>query len=340
MPLDIGPFADQADLLRFAMLLETIPGVGQIDLMDTDLHTALFVVRALSPNALRAAVLQVPDYRIAASVTGNAVSARITTQTRAVQLLARSERGLQAVRPATYVYHSTRPLWWRRAMIAVALSAAATSLAFFAYVGRPQAPSSVAITTPVPVATATATPVAAFPSPTAATPAPTQTATPIPTVSPSPAPIVVPVPAAPQQFVGTFSGTFGLLTAVNGCQWDTPFTADLAMRLTPNADGTRQGSATLTGRMSYVVTNTPTGATCNPSTVAIEAAGSASGNNPQITASLSGQRNLVVTFIGSGSSALTGDVALRRLLSTVSTFGNTDETRSASIPGITLSRSN
>lgn len=342
MALDIGPFADQSDLLHFAMLLETIPGIGHIDLIDVHMHTSLFVVRALSPAALRAAVLRVPDYRITALVTGNAVSARITRHTRAVELLARPGAVLAAP-GTTSTYHNSGPNWWRRASIAVAASGVAAALGFLAFTYRPETPTIVAVR-PASVATATSAPIIAPGIPTipafTASPSATAAASPSakPTATPSTTPTVAPL--LTQHYRGSFSSAFGSISALNGCEWDTPFTADLDITLTRSSNGNMNGQAAMTGTISYVVTNTPTGASCNGTTATIDSSGSATGSSSQASASLAGARDLVVTFSGSNQGAsLTGTVSVQRSINTTSSFGDTSETRSASVSGVTLTRS-
>ena len=354
VPLDIGPFADQSDLLHFAMLLETVPGMGHIDLIDPDLETALFVVRAPTPAAVAAATMRVPDYRVKAEVTGNAVSARIEEdKTRAVALLARGGTGVLVGGGALYAARNGA-LWWRWAAHVAAVGTAAAAVVFFAVTGNEPAPEPVALR-PSPTAV---TPTGALPTPTvrppvvapsvplttatpqpAASPSPVRTPSPGPSATPTPRPTTTPTPAVAQRYRGSFSSSLGSVSAVNGCQWDTPFTGDLDVSLTRAADGTLRGDANLSGKISYVVTNVPPGAICNPSAVSLDGTGSANGNGSQVNASLSGSRDLALTFSGTvQGNNLVGSVSMERSLSTVSTFGNTTETRSAAVSGVTLSR--
>ncbi len=78
--LDIGPFPDQQRLLAFAAMLEAAPGVGQVDLIDADLRTALFAVRFRSAEEFSTLIAHLPGYRIAPTTLANMVSARIKTR--------------------------------------------------------------------------------------------------------------------------------------------------------------------------------------------------------------------------------------------------------------------
>ena len=361
VPLDIGPFHDQSELLRFAMLLEATPGLGHIDLIDAEPLNALFVIRAPSAAAVATAVARVPDFRIVAHVAGNGVTARVEEETtRAIAVLARPQRSVLVGGTAAYLYRSQRwSRWIVRAGIVAGTTAAAAALLFVALTMRPGEPDAVSVRSPQPTPAAgvvptstvprasvtaaptipqpTSTPTTPAASPTVAPPTPTATASPTPTATPSPTPPAL----VARTYRGTFSGSLGSVTAVNGCRWDTPFTADFDMRLTRSSDGTLRGPATVLAKISYVVTNIPSGATCNATVVSTDAVGSASGSGDQVSASLTGARDLSVTFSGTYSErALTGNVTLKRSLSTVSTFGNTSEVRSASISGFTLTRTN
>lgn len=140
--------------------------------------------------------------------------------------------------------------------------------------------------------------------------------------------VVAPLPPAPRRYQGALRGTFGRLVAVNGCEWDTPFEASVEALLTRASDGRTSGTATSLVSVSYVVTNTPVGATCNGSEVSAEANGPIAGNDGRFDSVLVGPRELAISFSGASSGeALVGDATVRRILTTVSTFGGTAVTR-------------
>ncbi|MEI7926266.1 MAG: hypothetical protein WCI61_08790 [Chloroflexota bacterium] len=360
--LDIGPFMDQADLLHFAMLLEAVPELGHIDLIDATPETALFVVRARSAGDLAALLTRLQDFVITATAFGNMVSAQIEDPRKRAAILysAAPAPTLAAPLPAYAepAYIATQgPAWWRRAAIAVALGTAAAGLLFFSLNGAPwrtaavppvrQTSTTVAVAVPsvvAPAATvapaaparpaASATP--AIPSATAsATPA-TPTATPAVTPSPTPTATATAIPTS--RYTGSFASSFGNIRALNGCAWETPIEGTLAMTLTRASDGSVSGRGTMNGTISYQVTETPEGAICNPTSVTVDASGSATSDG-SVSSSMSGTRELAVTFNGTmQGDTVVGDLSIQRLLSTASTFGGTTETRSTTVTGITRAR--
>lgn len=354
--VDIGPFEDQADLLRFAMLLEMMDGIGHIDLIDAEPETALFVVRAQSSEDVAAILARIPEYSISVTTFGNMVSARIEdSAARAAVLYA----GAAAAAYAAPAY--TEPLyvrgrqtsWWSRAALAAAAGAAAAGVLFIALNGVPSfrttsvQPPRVAATPAAsiptvfvpPAAIPTVVTPAASPPPTATpaipTPSPTATVTPTPTPTPSPTPIAI----LARRYTGSFDSSLGSLQALNGCAWLTPLDATISMTLTQAADGSLSGQANMDGLILYQVSQTPAGATCNPATVQMEASGAAGGSVNALSATLTGARDLSVTFTGylQGDTVI-GNLTLTRTMSTASSFGNTSESRTTTVSGITLSR--
>lgn len=355
--VDIGPFEDQADLLHFAMLMETMHGIGHIDLIDAEPETALFVVRARSSEDVAAILARVPDYSISTTTFGNMVSARIEgSATRAAVLYAGAAAAAYAAPAYTeplYV-RGQQPQWWRRAILAAAAGAAAAGVLFIALNGVPsfrtasvQSPR----VTPPPAASAPATFVPPVAIPTVATPAasPPPTATPaVPTASPTatatatptPTPSATPIAILARRYAGSFSSSLGSLQALNGCMWQTPLDGTFSMTLTQAADGSVSGQANMEGLILYQVTQTPAGATCNAATVQLDASGAVGGSTGSLSASLTGARDLAITFNGSvQGDVVVGNLTLQRAMSTASSFGNTSETRSTTVSGITLSRS-
>lgn len=369
--VDIGPFEDQADLLHFAMLLETEPGVGHIDLIEAEPENALFIVRGESAGAVAALLNRLPDYRITSTAFGNMVAAKIDDRERRAAILfappvavgaASAAAAAAAVGTYTepvYTAAATGPAWWRRATLAVAMGAAAAGLFFIALNGVPSWPGgstvrpsptvAVAVPTTFVPPSATATPVlvvptAAAPKATAGTPvAPSPTASPVPTASatpsptPSPTPTATPVPAVSSRYFASFSTSLGTIRALNACVWDTPVDGALVLNLTRDADGNVSGGATMEGLLTYVVTEIPGGSTtCRPAETEIVANGWAAGGNA-VSASMTGARDLVVSFDGTmQGGSVVGDLTIRRDLSTTSSFGDTNETRSAVVRGLTL----
>src|SRR5690606_3470035 len=145
-------------------------------------------------------------------------------------------------------------------------------------------------------ATAEATPAAT------AEPTPEATATPAPTAASTQAPPVVVATAPPlvagDSYAGSITGSLGTLVAANGCTWDTPFQSDMELAVSRGSDGRFSGTATSVGTIAYAVPHTPSGAACQPATVTTLASGSVGGSGTQVTASLSGDRQLEVTFSG------------------------------------------
>jgi hypothetical protein len=175
--------------------------------------------------------------------------------------------------------------------------------------------------TPVPTPVATLTPVPAPPvPPPSQTPAPSIIAA-VPVATPPP-----PVPAT-RRYAGTFGGSLGRVTALNRCEWEATYAADMEAAVTRALDGSLTGTATSRVRVTYSVTHTPPDAICHTSEVAAEASGPVSGDGTQVTASLAGLNELAIAFRGAPSGdALVGDATLQRRLSTNSAFGTTATT--------------
>jgi hypothetical protein len=83
LSLRVGPFATQADLLRFAARLERAPGLLKVELTQPDLQEARFSVVALSADVLALAVEANPDFSISVETGGSTVHGRISTSRRA-----------------------------------------------------------------------------------------------------------------------------------------------------------------------------------------------------------------------------------------------------------------
>lgn len=357
--LDIGPFDDQADLLRFAMLLETAPDIGHIDLIEADPENALFIVRAESAGHLAALLNRFPDYTITSTAFGNMVAAKVERDRRAAAALFVPPVLAGSAAAAAYTDAARAdvegPAWWQRAALAVALGAAAAGALFIALNGVPTWPSSTPRASGSPAAAVPASPlprasatapivIPAVPSP-AASPsatvlAPTATPSVVPTVaatpSATPAPAATPAPPAASRYQASFSTSLGTIRALNACVWDTPIDGSLVLDLTRSADGTVSGSAALEGVLTYAVTETPPAATCRSSEVDIQASGAASGASA-VAATLSGARGLTATFDGQmQAGVVTGNLTISRDLSTTSSFGDTNETRTVTIYGLTL----
>ncbi len=357
--VDVGPFDDQADLLQFAILLESEPTLGAIDLIDAEPESALFVVRARSAGEVAALLAGLPDYAITATTFGNMVSAKIEPARKAAAILYAAPIHAAPRAAAGAIYVAAAPKrWWRRAALAVVMGTAAAGILLVSLNGVPMFRSTTApqtrpvlnavpavnapTETPAPVSTARpATSVAAAPvAAPSATAAPAQTpAVPSATATPVPTATATPVPVVSQRYTGSFSAALGSIRALNGCVWETPLSGSISMNLNRAADGSLSGQARMNGTVAYRVTETPSGATCNASSVQIEASGTADAVGGAVSASLSGVRELVVTFNGvlQGDSVV-GDMTFQRVLSTASSFGNTSETRIATIAGVTLSR--
>lgn len=195
--------------------------------------------------------------------------------------------------------------------------------------------------TPVPAA-ALAAPAPApvsLPSTTTAPPEPVVSiAPPVVVAAPPPPPPVV-VPAA-RRYQGTFRGSMGRIVAVNGCEWDTPFEASVNATLSPTSDGSISGTAASLVQISYVVTNTPVGATCNPGLVSADASGPIIGGGSQLSGSFVGARELTISFVGTYSDeVLVGNATIQRSLSTMSTFGGTNVTKVSAPANLVLARS-
>ena len=346
--LDIGPFEDQDDLLQFAMRLESMPGVLDLELLDGGTETALFVLRTRSAPEFVRLLKRVPGYRISATSVGNMVSARFTE---------RSQFAAFLLWPLLAVDYARRHLpSWQGAGV-VGGAAAAAGVLYVALTGGFPAATTPASATPTAVSFATraATTPPSTPTP---TPTPTPTAPPadapllpafvtppvIPTPVPTPTPTPTPVPVVTSRYGGIIAGSFGTVHAVNGCGWDTSFAGTVALSLTSTAGGPASGSATFEGRLDYRVTDTPSGATCNAASAQISASGSANeaGSGPgSVTASLSGDRALHLAFTGAAQgNTLIGTFALERELGSVSTAGDKTEIRTTSVAGVTLSRTN
>ncbi len=366
--VDIGPFDDQADLLHFAMLLETEPGVGHIDLIEAEPENALFIVRGESAGAVAALLNRLPDYQITSTAFGNMVAAKIDDRQRRAAILFAQPVAVGAASAAAaaaavgtytepvYTAAATGPAWWRRATLAVAMGAAAAGLFFIALNGVPSWPSSsspratatvaVAVPTRFVPPSATATPAVVVPTVAAPTPTPAAspaTPSPVPTASatPSPTPTATPVPATTSRYFASFSTSLGTIRALNACVWDTPIDGALVLNLTRDADGNVSGGATVEGLLTYVVTEIPGGATtCRPAETEIVANGWAAGGNA-VSASMTGPRDLVASFEGTmQGGSVVGDLTIRRDLSTTSSFGDTNETRTTVVHGLTLVRTN
>lgn len=350
--LDIGPFEDQNELLQFALLLEQAPGVGQLDLLDADPETALFAVRYRSAAELATALTRLPDYHIKPIALANMVSAQIEDPRRAAFLL------LPTAAAAGGGWWSTR--WWPRFAGAVGAVAAAAGIFYLAVAGAPSFTSAPARTStpavvasvpsaqpsaapaaPSPVASATvaapAVPSATPATPTAAPPVPS--ATPSPTASPTatPTPIPTPIPVQVANYGGRFTTSLGIVQAANGCRWNVNLSGDLVLALTPGSGGL-SGPATMNGEITYIVAETPAGATCNPATAPVSASGSASGSGT-INATLEGERGLNMNLaVTEQNGSLGGNLSLERTINTNSTFGNTSEVRTGTVPTISLAR--
>jgi len=83
LSLRIGPFASQAELLRFAARLEQAPGLIHVELIRPELAEAAFTVVAPSAQVVALAVEAAPDLVVTAEATETAVVARITPRPRA-----------------------------------------------------------------------------------------------------------------------------------------------------------------------------------------------------------------------------------------------------------------
>lgn len=358
--VDIGPFEDQAGLLGFAMLLETAPGIGHIDLIEADPENALFIVRAESAGYVAALLNELPGYRITSTAFGNMVAAKVERSRSAAAALY-APPAIAASAAAAYTDAASlderpeAPAWWRRAALAVALGAAAAGVLFVAVNGVPtwqSSPPRATVTPAVSVPSSTpprATATAPFAVPTVAAPVASPSTTPLaPTATPSaipsatatpvatPTATATPAPPVAVRYHASFSTSLGTIRALNACVWDTPIDGSLVLDLTRLADGSVSGPAALEGLLTYAVTETPPAATCRSSEVDIQASGSASGAS-SIAASLSGARGLTATFNGQvQDGAVTGTLTMSRDLSTTSGFGDTNETRSVTIYGLTL----
>ncbi len=367
IPLEVGPFASQGDLLRFAMQLEAKPGILHIDLVNADLRHGRFIVHAPSAAGVALAISELSDFRVSSVVANEAISTRIHGST---------TRAVQVFSPPAIAGGRTGGAWWQLGGIAVPLvmlplvALAAVAGLFFsstwgfsglsASAGLQPTPTATApptetppavfltpvvTSTPAPTATATAeaSPVATAEPTSEAAATPEATATPAPTAEPTQAPPVVvataPPAAAGDRYAGTVTGSLGSLVAANGCTWDTPFESDVELNVSRGSDGRFSGEATSVGTIAYAVTHTPSGAVCNPATVTTLASGSVGGSGTQVTANLSGDRQLQVTFSGLyREGELVGTVTVRRVLSTTSPFGNTSEVRTTTVTGVRLGR--
>lgn len=83
LSLRVGPFATQADLLRFASRLERAPGILKVELTQPELQEARFSVVSLSADVLALAVEANPDFAISVETSGSTVHGRISTARRA-----------------------------------------------------------------------------------------------------------------------------------------------------------------------------------------------------------------------------------------------------------------
>jgi hypothetical protein len=239
----------------------------------------------------------------------------------------------------------TRLRWWGRLVGAVAAGAAAAGVLYFAFSGTSQPATTPASTTRTVSTVAATTAPSVLPAATAA-PIVSATAVASPTAAPTGTPAVpsatpsataIPALVVATRYAGPFSAGLGTVVALNGCVWDVSLNGNLSASLTPQGGGSFSGPASMTGTIDYQVKNTPAGATCNAASTDVTASGTASGADT-ITASLSGARELAITFTGSKQgSSLVGNVSLQRAIGTVSSAGNTTETRSASASGVTLS---
>ena len=77
MQLRIGPFATQAELLRFASGLESAPGLERVEMTITDLREAHFAVVGPSTGILEQIVETDPNHTIGVEIDGMTLYARI-----------------------------------------------------------------------------------------------------------------------------------------------------------------------------------------------------------------------------------------------------------------------
>ena len=185
-------------------------------------------------------------------------------------------------------------------------------------------PARTTVPTVVPAVVPTAKPPTAVPTtaPTVVVPVPTAT---------------VPIPTLPRVYHGSATGNFGSLTSLTGCVWDLPFTVDLELVLSGSPPSAGEGSGTLS-IATFLVQQSPSG-DCNTNQIFVPMTGSVTVTGAQVVASLTGPREATLTFTGAlADVGITGDIAVSRLMGTTSTNGDTLETHSASLSGVTLTR--
>ncbi|MGE3856305.1 MAG: hypothetical protein AB7G21_05035 [Dehalococcoidia bacterium] len=82
LSLRIGPFASQAELLRFAARLEQAPGLIHVELVRPELAEAAFTVVAPTAEVVALAVEATPDLVVTTESTDTTVIARLTPRGR------------------------------------------------------------------------------------------------------------------------------------------------------------------------------------------------------------------------------------------------------------------
>lgn len=355
VPLEIGPFLSHSDMLRFAAQLEAQAGIRRLELMYAGPRTGRFIVYAASAAAVARAIAELSGVRVSAVVSDNVVTAHVHDS---------MPRAMQVFAPPVAPRRARLAGLLMKALIAIPLLALiplAVGLAvYFTSSSGSSSPPAVTLppvttptlapTVPVVVITppeTTATPIAT-PEPTPAataepTPEPTAEPTPEPTAEPTPESTVVVAPAptpvaSSDLYRGSFSGSFGVVTAVNGCSWNTPFTATVDLSLSEGAGGRLTGQATASVTIRYTVATTPPATTCNPGTVTATGSGPAGQSGSLIVGTMRGDRDFELEFSGSRSgSTITGSADIQRIISTASPFGDTHDLRSSSASGVRLS---
>jgi len=342
VPLEIGPFLSHSDMLRFAAQLEAQAGIRRLELMYAGPRTGRFIVYAASAAAVARAIAELSGVRVSAVVSDNVVTAHVhDSMPRAVQVFA----------PPVAPRRARFAGMLAKALIAIPLLALiplAVGLAVY-FTSSSGSGSPPAVTLP-PVSTPTIAPtvpvVVITPPDSTATPAPTAEPTPgataEPTTEPTPEPtvLVAETPAPTPTILGdlyraSFRGSFGVVTAVNGCAWTTPFTATVDMPLREGANGRVSGQASATVIIEYLVTTRPPGTTCNPGTVTATGGGSAAQSGSSVNTTIRGDRDFVLQFSGAMlGSSINGSADIQRIISTASPFGDTHELRSVRISNV------
>lgn len=77
LALRVGPFASQADVLRFAASIERAPGLLQVEMTESDPREARFNVVAPSPDVLALAVEANNEFTITIETNGSTVYGRV-----------------------------------------------------------------------------------------------------------------------------------------------------------------------------------------------------------------------------------------------------------------------